>query len=66
MVLGGTSIYGGEGSFIGMIIGALVVGFVGNTLNLLNIQFFYQPVVKGLILIGAVLLIRKFEEKLDR
>jgi ribose/xylose/arabinose/galactoside ABC-type transport system permease subunit len=64
IVLGGTSIYGGEGSFIGMIIGALIVGFVGNTLNLLDVQFFFQPVVKGLILIGAVLLARIIEEKL--
>ncbi len=66
IVLGGTSIYGGEGSFLGMIIGALIVGFVGNALNLLSVPFFYQPIVKGLILIGAVLLIRKLEEKLGR
>jgi ribose/xylose/arabinose/galactoside ABC-type transport system permease subunit len=61
IVLGGTSIYGGEGSFLGMIIGALIIGFVGNTLNLLNIQFFYQIVLKGLILVGAVLLTRSIK-----
>ncbi len=64
IVLGGTSIYGGEGSFFGMILGALIVGFVGNALNLLDVQFFYQIVVKGLILIGAVLLTRKIKDKL--
>ena len=59
IVLGGTSIYGGEGSFLGMILGALIIGFVGNTLNLLNVMFFYQTVLKGLILVGAVLLMRQ-------
>jgi ribose transport system permease protein len=64
MVLGGTSIYGGEGSFLGMIVGALIVGFVGNLLNLMNILFFYQIVVKGAILIVAVLMTQKVQEKL--
>jgi ribose/xylose/arabinose/galactoside ABC-type transport system permease subunit len=64
MVLGGTSIYGGEGSFLGMIVGALIVGFVGNLLNLMNIMFFYQIVVKGIILIVAVLMTQKIQEKL--
>ena len=63
IVLGGTSIYGGEGSFLGMIIGALIVGFIGNTLNLLNVQFFYQTVLKGLILVGAVLLTRQIKSR---
>jgi ribose/xylose/arabinose/galactoside ABC-type transport system permease subunit len=63
IVLGGTSIYGGEGSFLGMLLGALIVGFVANILNLMNVQFFYQIVVKGLILIGAVLLTRKLREQ---
>lgn len=63
VVLGGTSIYGGEGSFLGMILGALIIGFVGNTLNLLNVMFFYQTVLKGLILVGAVLLTRVIKER---
>jgi ribose transport system permease protein len=63
IVLGGTSIYGGEGSFLGMILGALIIGFVGNTLNLLNVMFFYQTVLKGLILVGAVLLMRQLRRR---
>jgi ribose/xylose/arabinose/galactoside ABC-type transport system permease subunit len=63
IVLGGTSIYGGEGSFLGMILGALIIGFVGNTLNLLNVMFFYQTVLKGLILVGAVLLMRQLRSR---
>ena len=46
-----------------MILGALIVGFVGNTLNLLDVPFFYQIVVKGLILVGAILLSRKINER---
>lgn len=64
VVLGGTSIYGGEGSFIGMIIGALIVGIVANIMNLMDINYFYQLVVKGMILIGAVLANRDIKERL--
>ena len=56
IVLGGTSLAGGEGSIIGMVIGALVVGFLGNGLNLLGVYSFYQSVFKGIVLVGAVLL----------
>jgi ribose transport system permease protein len=56
--LGGTSLDGGEGSVFGMLVGALIVGFIGNGLNLMGIHSFYQEVVKGIVLIGAVLLDR--------
>jgi ribose/xylose/arabinose/galactoside ABC-type transport system permease subunit len=65
MVLGGTSIYGGEGSVIGTVIGALIVGFVANGLNLLDVQSFYQTVIKGFILVAAILLDRKIKERLS-
>lgn len=55
VVLGGTSLAGGEGSVLGMVIGALIVGFLGNGLNLLDVQTFYQEVFKGAILVAAVL-----------
>lgn len=55
IVLGGTSMLGGEGSTFGMIIGAFIVGLVANGLNLLNVPYFYQEVTKGLLLIIAVL-----------
>ncbi len=64
VVLGGTSIYGGEGSVFGMVIGALIVGFVANGLNLLDVQAFYQVVFKGLILVVAILIDRLIKEKL--
>jgi ribose/xylose/arabinose/galactoside ABC-type transport system permease subunit len=64
VVLGGTSIYGGEGSVFGMVIGALIVGFIANGLNLLDVQAFYQVVFKGLILVAAILLDRWVKERL--
>ena len=66
VVLGGTSIYGGEGSFIGMIIGALIVGFVANILNIMDVQYFFQIVIKGVILITAVYINRKIKERLGQ
>ena len=56
IVLGGTSVAGGSGSVIGTVIGALIVQFLSNGLNLLGVGSFYQMVFKGLILVGAVLL----------
>lgn len=52
--LGGTSMLGGEGSTLGMILGAFIVGLVANGLNLLNVPYFYQEVTKGALLIVAV------------
>lgn len=56
IVLGGTSVSGGSGSVIGMALGALIVGFLSNGLNLLGVGSFYQTVFKGIILVGAVIL----------
>ena len=52
--LGGTSMLGGEGSTLGMILGAFIVGLVANGMNLLNVPYFYQEVAKGGLLIIAV------------
>ncbi len=54
VVLGGTSMLGGEGSIIGMLLGALIVGLAANGLNLIGVSFFYQEIIKGLLLMGAV------------
>ncbi|WP_157784163.1 ABC transporter permease [Treponema primitia] len=56
VVLGGTSMSGGEGSVIGTFIGALIIGFLGNGLNLLGVPSFYQGLLKGFILVLAVIL----------
>ncbi len=55
IVLGGTSMLGGEGSTLGMILGALIVGLAANGLNILGVPYFYQEISKGVLLIGALL-----------
>jgi ribose transport system permease protein len=58
VVIGGTSLMGGRGSVWGTLIGALLIGVINNGMNLLGISPYFQLVVKGLIIIGAVLLDR--------
>ncbi|OTQ56889.1 sugar ABC transporter permease [Gilliamella sp. A7] len=53
-VLGGTSLNGGHGTIIGTMIGALIIGVINNGMNLMNIPYFYQLVVKGLVILLAV------------
>ena len=53
-VLGGTSFNGGIGTVGGTVIGALVIGFLTNGLNLLHISSYVQMIIKGLVIIGAV------------
>ena len=64
VILGGTSLDGGEGSVFGMLIGALIVGFIANGLNLLGVQSFYQDIVKGIVLVGAVFLDRMLKKRI--
>jgi ribose transport system permease protein len=59
VVLGGTSLSGGKGSIVGTLIGALIIGTLNNGLNLLGVSSFYQLVVKGLVILIAILLDRK-------
>ena len=54
-VIGGTSLLGGEGTIIGALIGALIMGVLRNGLNLLDVSSFFQQVVIGVVIIGAVL-----------
>lgn len=58
VVIGGTSLMGGRGSVWGTLIGALMIGVINNGMNLLGISPYFQLVVKGLIIMGAVLLDR--------
>ena len=59
VVLGGTSLSGGRGRLVGTLIGALIMGTLNNGLNLLGVSSFYQQIVKGIVIIIAVLLDRK-------
>lgn len=55
-VIGGTSLMGGQGSVIGTLVGALIMGVLRNGLNLLDVSSFLQQVVLGAVIITAVLL----------
>jgi ribose transport system permease protein len=57
-IMGGADLFGGRGTIIGTLIGALIMGVVQNCLNLMGIQAFYQQVAIGAVLIIAVWLDR--------
>ncbi|GAA4708358.1 ABC transporter permease [Brevibacillus fulvus] len=63
VVLGGTSLSGGKGWIVGTLIGAMIIGVLDNGLNLLNVSSFYQQVVKGAVILIAVLLDRSKSHK---
>lgn len=56
VVVGGTSMSGGSGKIGGTVIGALIIGILNNGLNLLNVNSFWQDVVKGIVILLAVLI----------
>ena len=55
-VLGGTSLSGGVGTMVGTLIGALIIGVLNNGMNMLSVPYFYQLIVKGLVILIAVYL----------
>lgn len=59
VVIGGTSLSGGEGSISGTLIGVLIIGVLNNGLNLMNVNPFYQSIVKGAVILIAVLIDKK-------
>lgn len=55
VVIGGASLSGGSGSVLGSVIGMLIIGVMTNGLDLLNVSSYYQKVIKGVIILVAVL-----------
>ncbi|MEA1964855.1 MAG: ABC transporter permease, partial [Candidatus Aerophobetes bacterium] len=53
-ILGGTKLSGGEGRIMGTLLGALILGIIDNGLSLMNVNIYYQYVVKGLIILAVV------------
>ncbi len=53
-VIGGCSLSGGRGSITGALIGALVMASLDNGMSLMNVQIFWQQIIKGLVLLSAV------------
>ncbi len=59
VIIGGTALSGGTGSIVGALIGAIILGIVNNMLNLLGVSPYLQGTVRGLVIIGAVLIQRQ-------
>ena len=59
VVIGGTAMSGGVGTISGTVIGAVILGIINNMLNMLGVSPYLQGAVKGLVIIGAVLIQRK-------
>ena len=59
VVIGGTSLAGGVGTVVGSMVGAVILSILDNILGLRNIPSEYQMILKGLLIIGAVLLQRQ-------
>jgi ribose transport system permease protein len=56
VVIGGTSLSGGRGSVLGTVLGAIIIGVLNNGLVLLNVSPFWQQVVKGFVILIAVVI----------
>jgi ribose transport system permease protein len=54
VALGGTSLSGGVGSLVGTVLGSILVGVIGNGMNLMNVSAFLQIVIKGALLLAVV------------
>lgn len=63
VVIGGTSLTGGKGTIKGTVIGALIIGVMNNGLDLINIPSYYQQIVKGVVIVGAVYFDKKNNSK---
>ena len=59
VVIGGTSLAGGVGTITGTLLGVLLIGVINTGLDLLGVSSYYQAVIKGVIIVGAVWLDRR-------
>ena len=62
-IIGGTSFFGGRGRVAGVVVGGLIIGVISNILNILNVQSYYQQIVMGALIIGAVTADKLFGRK---
>lgn len=62
-IIGGTSFFGGRGRVAGVVVGGLIIGVISNILNIMNVQSYYQQIVMGALIIGAVTADKLFGRK---
>ena len=62
-MIGGASLSGGRGSILGTVVGALIIGVLNNGLVLLDVSPFWQQVIKGFVILLAVILDRFSSKK---
>jgi D-allose transport system permease protein len=62
-IIGGTSFFGGRGLVTGVVVGGLIIGVISNILNIMNVQSYYQQIVMGALIIGAVTADKLFGKK---
>jgi ribose transport system permease protein len=55
VLIGGTSLFGGVGSLLGTVLGAIILALVINGMNLLDVKAQWQPLIVGVVLLAAVL-----------
>jgi inositol transport system permease protein len=65
-VVGGTSLLGGSGTLAGTLIGCLIIGILNNMLNLMGVSTYWQMVVRGLIIVTAVVVDYRTKAVLQR
>jgi ribose/xylose/arabinose/galactoside ABC-type transport system permease subunit len=61
VLMGGTTFAGGKGGLIGTVAGVLIISLINNILNLMNVQGFWQWIIKGVIVIVVVAFYREKE-----
>lgn len=61
VIIGGTSLFGGKGRIWGTFVGVIFLGCISNGMTLLNVSEYWQYVVRGVIILGAVLLNQMLE-----
>lgn len=66
VIIGGTSLSGGEGRIIGTIIGSLIIAVLANGLNLAGVEPFWQWVAQGIVLIVAIIVDRQVQDGVNK
>lgn len=61
VILGGTSLSGGQGYILPTIVGALILGILSNILTLMNVNPFVSGIVKGIVILVAIVIDKKFK-----